>query len=98
MYGGHFYTMETDSIRDLIYIGSAFLSLLILITGTYWNFRFRLNRHEERIERLEEQQKAQDDYFKKTERKLMIIERNLVKMMEKLEVKPVIELCDFEDL
>lgn len=74
------------------------MSLLALITGTYWNFRFRLNRHEERIERLEEQQKTQDDYFKKTERKLMIIERNLVKMMEKMEVKPVIELCDFEDL
>jgi len=90
--------METGSIKDFIYVGSAFLSLLALITGTYWNFHFKIIRHEERIEKLEEQQRAQEDYFKKTERKLMIIERNLVKMMEKLDVKPVIELCDFDDL
>lgn len=89
--------MATDSIKDIIYIGSAFFSLLVLITGTYWNFRFKMRRHEERIGRLEEQQKSQDDHYKKTERKLMIIERNLVKMMEKFNVKPVRDLCDFDE-
>lgn len=89
--------METNPIKDIIYIGSAFVSLLALITGTYWNFRFKISRHEERIERLEEQFNEQEEYFKKTERKLMIIERNLVQMMEKLDIKPVRDLCDFED-
>ena len=86
--------METGTIKDIIYIGSAFLSLLFLIIGTYWRFHYKIKRHEERIVAIERQQKEQEGYYKRVDRTLMIIERNLVKVMEKLNVEPVRDLCD----
>ena len=46
---------------------------------------------------MEERLKDRDSYFKKFDYKLMVIERNLVRVMEKLEIPPVRELCDYQD-
>ncbi len=87
--------METT--KDIIYIVSAIVSLLILIAGLfgiYWKFHFKIKRHDERITKLEQRDKEQEDYYKKVDRKLFVIERNLVKVMEKLNVEPVRDLCE----
>jgi|GEM_PF-1897638 len=85
--------METT--KDIIYIVSATVSLLFIVAGIfgiYWKFHFRMARHDERITKLELYREGQEGYFREVDRKLMIIERNLVKVMEKLNVEPVRDL------
>jgi hypothetical protein len=86
--------METGTVKDYINIGSAFASLLTLIIGTYWNFYYKIKKQDERITAIELQKKEQENYYKSVDKKLMVIERNLVKVMDKLNVEPVRDLCD----
>lgn len=86
--------MNTGTIKDYIDIGSAFVALLFFLIGTYWYFHYKIKSHDKRICDIESQCKDHQKYYRSVDRKLLIIERNLVAVMGKLKVKPVRELLE----
>lgn len=84
-------------IKDLITILMTVGGALVAIVGVYWRMRYKFKDHtkqfcdhERRIARIEAREKRHTMM-------LMVIEKNLMRLMEKLEVEPVQTLFDDEE-
>lgn len=77
--------MMMEKLKDAVWLLIVGGGGIVSIVGTYFGFRFKIRNHETRINRLEEGNES-------TVRKLSIIEKNLVKIMEKMEIEPVRDL------
>jgi hypothetical protein len=85
---------DMGTVKDIIWIGITILGGVLTVAGVYWRIHYRLKDHDSRIcdntSRIETLEKGDT----KTDHKLDILSRNLVRIMEKLEIEPIRDLFD----
>ena len=82
-------------IKDIIYIIVIAGGALLSIVGIYWRFHFRIKKNSETLENHEQRINKLEKGDTKTAHKLDILQRNVVKIMERWDIEPVRDL--FED-
>jgi hypothetical protein len=87
-----------SAIKDLLYIIITAGGVLVAIIGVYWRIKFKLKENdkvsreqEKRIERLEAvSQRLQ----RSIDKKMMFIEMNILRLLEKQGIEPAQKLFD----
>lgn len=86
-------------IKDFLYIIITIGSIVVAIVGLYWRMRFQYEKVErqfcEQDERLQRIEKQTNRMQRAIERKINVIEKNIVRLLEKQGIEPAQTL--FED-
>ncbi len=89
-----------DLLKNIIYLVISAISIgatLFTVFGIFFHFKYKLKSHDIRINNLEKQNGSFEKTVRITNRKLGIIEKNLIRLMEKQKLEPVRDLFKEEE-
>lgn len=88
-------------LKDIIYIIVTLGGVFATVIGFYWRTRFVLERSEkqfcEQELRLSRVEQRTERIQRTIERKINVIEKNIVRILEKLDIEPAHTLFDDEE-